>query len=216
MRLSLIGMSGVGKSTYSSALARAGYSRFGCDERIAERLAAVLRRGDLPPMGLGEWMGFPDEKGYDLRERRYLDCEKSVMSDILAYLEDADNDAETDIVIDTTGSVIYTGDAILDRLRRCAIVVHLSTPPEVQAQMLDAYLTHQRPVLWRGLFETQPGESRSDALARCYSRLLTARERLYGKWADVTLSYGQRNRSGFDLIREVKAAVLNGQDNGRS
>ncbi len=202
MRLALIGMSGAGKSTRSMRLANAGFLRFCGDDRIADKLTAELERPGEPPMALGEWMGFPDEDHYDLRESRYLACEMAVMAEILQTLEK--NEPATDIVIDTTGSVIYTGEAMLQGVRRYATIVYLSTPPEVQANMLKTYVTNQRPVLWQGLFERYTGESRHDALARCYPLLLKTRERLYRQYADVTLDYFSRNQPGFGLDNFLK------------
>ena len=197
MNLSLIGMSGSGKSTWSVKLAGAGFRRYCDDDRIARKLASELERPGEHPMELGEWMGFPDEDHYAVRESRYLDCEIAVMAEILQILENSE--AQMDIVIDTTGSAIYTGEAMLQRLRRCSTIVHLSTPPEVQEKMLKAYLANQRPLLWQGLFKKDPEETRNHAMARCYRLLLKTRERLYRKYADVTLDYFIRNRPGFGL-----------------
>ncbi|NIQ89233.1 MAG: hypothetical protein GWN93_09210, partial [Deltaproteobacteria bacterium] len=89
-------------------------------------------------------------------------------------------------------------------------VVHFSTPPEVQERMLDVYKARQRPVLWRDLFNQQPDEANEKALARCYPELLSSRERLYEKWADVTIDYYIRNEDSFgvnDFLREIEAAV---------
>jgi shikimate kinase len=197
MRLSLIGMSGSGKSTWSVKLAAAGFRRFCCDERIADMLSAELQKSGMPALSLGEWMGFPDEDDYEIRESRYLTCEMAVMGDILDQMET--NRGKTDMVVDTTGSAIYTGKNILARLRRCTTVVYLSTPSERKTQMLDAYLANQRPVVWNGMFEKSPDESRDHAMARCYPGLLHARERLYRRIAHVTIDHDTRNRPDFGL-----------------
>ena len=53
MRLTLIGMAGTGKSHWSRKLEAAGFTRFGCDDRIAQRLAVAL---GLPAgFDLGRW-----------------------------------------------------------------------------------------------------------------------------------------------------------------
>jgi len=206
MRLSLIGMSGSGKSLWSAKLSETGFRRFCCDDLISERLASELIRPDGSIMGLGDWMGFPYESRYREREARYLVCEIEVLNEILQYLESGDKDDEKDIVVDTTGSVIYTGEDILKRLRQCTTVVHLSTPFEVQKLMLNAYIANQRPVLWRNFFAKETGETNETALARCYQRLLSSREQLYEQHADVTIDYYRLNKRAFgvsDFLRIV-------------
>lgn len=207
MRLSLIGMSGSGKTQWSIALSRVGFRRFCCDELIARKLADELTRPDKTVMGLGEWMGFPYEHRYADRESKYLTCEIDVMTEILDLLEDTGHMPGHDIVIDTTGSVVYTGDDVLRRLRKCTRVVHLSTPPGIKALMLKAYLENQRPVLWRGLFDRRPGETDAEAMARCYTGLLHARERMYARIADATIDGYDLNRQGFS-VRDFLGRVV--------
>jgi shikimate kinase len=199
MRLSFIGMSGSGKSYWSAKLAQRGYRHFCCDALIAVKLAPELIGPDESRMKSGEWMGFPYQPQYAEREARYLACEMAVLEDILDCLERETSDCEGNVVVDTTGSVIYTGDAPLDRLRRQTTVVHMATPPDVQERMLERYLANMRPVLWQGMFEQCPGETREAALARCYPNLLASRERQYARLADVTVGYEERNRAGFGV-----------------
>ena len=199
MRLSLIGMSGSGKSLWSAKFSEIGFRRFCCDDLILERLASELIRPDGSTMELGEWMGFPYESKYREREARYLVYEIEVLNKILQYLESEDKDVEKDIVVDTTGSVIYTGEDILKRLRQCTTVVHLSTPLEIQELMLKAYIANQRPVLWRNFFVRETGETNETALAKCYQRLLSSRERLYEQHAHVTIDYYRLIKRGFGV-----------------
>lgn len=210
MHLSLIGMSGCGKTHWSEELARQGFKRFCCDDLITKKLVALLTRPDGTTMDLGEWMGFPYESRYEDHEAKYLDCETEVLRDILEYLESNTDDAQKNVIVDTTGSVIYTGDQLIERLRKATTVVYLATPPEVQAQMLQKYLRNQRPVLWRGMFTVRPGETNEEALARCYPALLAAREKHYARCAAVTIDYHVHNQEGFqieDLMRLVNGAV---------
>ena len=210
MHLSLIGMSGSGKSHWSIRLAERGFRRFCCDEMIARNLSAELAREDGTVMDLGEWMGFPYEPNYKEREARYLAHEIRVLEEILGYVANSAGDSGESIVVDTTGSVIYTGETVLKKLCLHTTVVHFSTPPEVQERMLYVYKARQRPILWRDLFNQEPGEADEKALARCYPELLSFRERLYEKWADVTIDYYTRNEDSFgvdDFLKEIEAAV---------
>jgi len=209
MRLSLIGMAGSGKSYWSVKLAEMGFYRFCCDDLIEGRLASELRRADGTSMGLAEWMGFPYEPDYKSRESKYLAYEIDVLNEILGDLENREPNHMEKIVIDTTGSVIYTGQEILGKLRWFTMVVHLSTPLEVKERMLQVYVAQPRPVLWRGLFDKRPAETNEEALKRCYPRLLSVRESLYEKYADVAISYYERHRDGFgavEFLREIEAA----------
>jgi len=207
MRLSLIGMAGSGKSYWSRKLARQGFTRFCCDDMIADKLALELKRLDGKTMSVSEWMGFPYEPCYVKRESRYLAYEIEVMSEILEYLEHPNNIGEQNIVIDTTGSVIYTGHKVLIELKRLSTVVHLETPPEVQGQLLKEYISKPHPMLWQNTFNNKPHESKKKALIRCYPRLFSSRQQLYERYADVTLDYfALRNRDfGInDFLRDVE------------
>jgi shikimate kinase len=208
MHLSLIGMSGSGKSQWSTELAELGYLRFCCDELIADKLALELIRSDGTALDLGEWMGFPYEPRYKEREYKYLACEIEVIGEILLYL--CGNNPGEKVVVDTTGSVIYTGKDMLEKLKSNSTVVHLETPPEVKERMLKVYLDQPRPVLWRDMFSKKPGETNEEALARCYPRLLFSRQRLYEQYADVTIDYYVRNRKGFgvkDFLGEIQSQI---------
>lgn len=205
MRLSLIGMSGSGKSHWSLKLERRGFRRFCCDDLIAQRLAPRLKTPGRAVKTVGQWLGFPYDAGYGGREALYLARERKVLANILTSLEG--RDAERDIVVDTTGSVIYTGGELLSALRRLTTVVHLATPPEARDRLLETYLTDQRPVLWHGVFSKRPGESDDEALIRCYPLLLASRERLYEQHADVTIGYQQQRRESFGVSDLLEMAL---------
>jgi shikimate kinase len=218
MHLALIGMSGSGKSYWSAKLAQKGYRHFCCDAMIATKLAPELIRPDESRMTMGEWMGFPYQPQYAEREARYLACEMAVMEEILTCIEREVGGCERDVIVDTTGSVIYTGQELLNKLRRYTTVVHMATPPEVRARMLELYLANMRPVLWQGMFEKRSGETNETALARCYPKLLASREQRYERLADVTVGYDERNREEFgvdDLLQVIveRLGVLLGPPN---
>ncbi|HJO62766.1 MAG TPA: shikimate kinase [Desulfobacterales bacterium] len=207
MRLSLIGMAGSGKSYWSMKLAEHGFRRFGCDELIAEKLAHELFGSDGRSIETGEWMGFPYERQYKKHESKYLAYEKRVLSEILYYLQNPKIDRDEHIVVDTTGSVIYTGREMMEKLRQNTIVIFLSTPPEVQKQLLNAYITNLHPMLWRDVFHKKPNETNQKALARCYPRLFSERERLYFRYADFTIDYHSCRKDGFganDFLNKLR------------
>ncbi len=212
MRISLIGMSGSGKSHWSNLLSGIGFKRFCCDDLIRERLSSELEcaGGSGSIACLGEWMGFPFQPGYEEREAKYLALEKEVVSEVAGFLEaHARAGSAENVVLDTTGSVIYVGDMLLERIKSLSVVVHFTSSAEARAEMLKNYMANPRPVLWRGFFSRREGESDLEALMRCYGILLDSRERLYRKLADVELDYRTRRNPDFGIREFVALAGRN-------
>jgi len=207
MRISLVGMAGSGKSYWSKRMAEHGFTRFCCDELIAEKLASELSGSEGGLLTMGEWMGFPYDAGYKDREERYLALEKETMAEIIAYLQGHEENPEENIVVDTTGSVIYTGEENLEKLRLYTTVVYLAIPAEVRKHLLEAYISNPHPMLWKGVFRKEPNETNREALVRCYSMLVSEREREYEQLAEVTIPYYQRRDSNFtthDLLEAIR------------
>ncbi len=199
MNLSLVGMSGSGKSHWSAKLAGFGFRRYCCDDLISDKLGPELRRPDGTFLSLGEWMGFPFDPGYLDKEAKYLATEKEVVSEVLDLIEAPTGYGMSDAVVDTTGSVIYTGKELIERLRRLTTVVYFSSPPEAMEEMFRRYLEKPRPVLWHGRFGAVEGESAHKALGRGYRLLLESRELLYRELADVEVDYATRRSGGFGI-----------------
>ena len=190
MRITLIGMSGSGKSFWSSVLSRQGFHYLGCDREIGRRLVdeGRLSAGSLD--SIGRWMGFPFEAEYTRRETLYLGHEKAVMDRFLAELECRPPDpASPPVVIDTTGSVVYTGKTIRQRLRQQTVVVYLSTSPAYRQALHRAYVENPRPVLWQQHFKKRKGEDDQAALKRCYADLLADRETRYRYYAHLEICW---------------------------
>jgi len=210
MRISLIGMSGCGKSRWSQQLEARGFKRYPCDDWIAARLFPTSAGSTDAIQLLGRWMGFPFEDGYAEREATYLRHEIAVLTEIVRELEGPAGDSCKNVVVDTTGSVVYAGEELLGRLQASTTLVHLATPPEVQGAMLADYLANPRPVLWRGIFTRERTETAEQALERCYSLLLTTREELYKRCADLTLEYQRRTAPGYgveEFLRDIALAA---------
>lgn len=198
MKLSFIGMSGVGKSYWSKQLAQAGWLHLDCDARIADRLGEVIEVNthEDPVHAVGRWMGMPWAEGYDRREAEYLALESGVTHQAI---DETIGQGDQSTVIDTTGSVIYTGDGVLDRLKQQTQVVYFDVPDEVRSRMVELYLREPKPVLWQGMFERRRGEPDDKALARCYADLLADRAERYRELADVVIDYHAVRREGFGI-----------------
>ena len=185
LRLALIGMSGAGKTHWTKNLAALGCPTISCDDRIEERLAPVLERGGYAGInGVAAWMGWPDSRTYLEREREYLTEEIAVLDEVLSGLE---KDPKRDLILDTTGSVIATGNHTLYRLRRQTKVVYLSASKEEVQLLIQRYLQEPKPVLWQGAFHPQPGESPEQTVVRCYPLLIAGRRQSYEALAHVTV-----------------------------
>ncbi len=187
MHIALIGMSGTGKSHWSRKMVDIGYQRIGCDDRIAARLAQEVGAPTGEFFHMAQWMGLPYEAHYPQRAERYQAHEIAVMQEIATSLAGAQADA--DVVVDTTGSVIYVPEATLHDLRRVARLVYLAPPVDAFQTMLQSYLKNPRPVLWNGVYQQEVDESPLDAFERCYPQLLTARDCLYRRYSHVTIPW---------------------------
>ena len=106
IKLSLIGMSGAGKSHWAHKLAAAGFRVIGIDDLIEKKLAPELASGGYRGIGgVAAWMGWPDSPTYRERERKYLEFEIASMNEAL---DEVAASGEEGILIDTTGSALCT------------------------------------------------------------------------------------------------------------
>jgi shikimate kinase len=185
LRLALIGMSGSGKSHWTRNLAAVGCPTVSCDDEIETRLAPALKAGGFTGInGVAAWMGWPDSRDYAQRESEYLTEEIAVLDDVLSSLE---KDPKRALVLDTTGSVIATGNHTLHRLRRQMTVVYLAASNDEIELLIQRYLREPKPVLWQGAFRPNPGETPQQTVVRCYPVLISARRQSYEALAHITL-----------------------------
>jgi shikimate kinase len=196
LRLALIGMSGVGKTFWTRRLAQAGHRTICCDDRIEQRLRPRLESGGYAGIhGVASWMGWPDRSTYAEREAEYLAEEIATLDEVLTELE---GNPSSELVLDTTGSVIYTGNNLLRRLRRQVSIVYLVASAEEQQLLMERYLHDPKPVLWRGAFQPKKGETPRETVARCYPILITARRQSYEALAHCTLAVAELRDASSD------------------
>lgn len=185
LRLALVGMSGSGKSHWTKNLAALGCPTISCDDAIEARLAHALNADGYSGInGVAAWMGWPDSPSYADRESHYLTEEISVLDEILSGLE---RDSQRELVLDTTGSVIVTGNHTLHRLRRQMTVVYLAASKEEMQLLIQRYLQEPKPVLWQGAFRPHSGETPQQTVLRCYPLLIAARRQSYEALAHVAI-----------------------------
>lgn len=195
LRLALIGMSGTGKTFWTRRLMEGGRPGISCDDRIEERLRSLLAAGGHAGInGVAAWLGWPDSPSYAEREAAYLAEEIAALDEILTELE---RDSSRELILDTTGSVIHTGNPLLWRLRRQMTVVHLAASADEQQLLIERYLNDPKPVLWRGAFHPDATETPRGTVARCYPALIAGRRKSYEVLAHCTLpAAGLRQTTG--------------------
>jgi shikimate kinase len=202
LRLALIGMSGAGKTFWTKKLAASPYPAVSCDDRIEQKLAPRFTAGGYAGInGVAAWMGWPDSATYTERESEYLAEEIHTLDEILTELT---KQPEKSLVLDTTGSVIYTGNNLLMRLRRQMTVVHLAASAEEQQLLIERYLNDPKPVLWRGAFQPKAGEKPRETVARCYPALIVARRQSYEALAHCTLQVAALRDGSLDAPAFLK------------
>ena len=195
VRVAFIGMSGTGKTFWSKRLAQTGRPAFCCDDRIEQRLRDRLRTGGYAGIsGVASWMGWPDSPTYAQREAEYLAEEIATLDEVLTELK---RNPARELILDTTGSVIYTGNNLLLRLRRQMTIVYLAASASEEQLLIERYLSDPKPVLWRGAFQPKKGETPRETVARCYPTLIAARRQSYEALAHCTVS-----------VAELRAATL--------
>jgi shikimate kinase len=201
-------MSGAGKSYWAQKLAGAGFRVIGIDDRIEKKLASELAPGGYRGIGgVAAWMGWPNEPAYREHEQKYLQCEVKSMSEALDEIQ---AESEQGAILDTTGSVVYTGEEICRRMQNLTTVVYLEASRAEEELLIARYLSDPKPVLWGDQFVQRPGESAQAAIARCYPRLIAHRKKLYERYAHRVVSLDRlRNASlnarGFLEIIEGQA-----------
>jgi len=207
LRLALIGMSGTGKTFWSKRLAQTGSPAFCCDDRIEQRLRTRLGGGFAGTTGVASWMGWPDSPSYAQREAEYLAQEIATLDEVLTDLE---RNRSRELILDTTGSVIYTGNNLLLRLRRQMTIVYLAASSAEQQLLIERYLTDPKPVLWRGAFQPKKGETPRETVARCYPTLIAARRQSYEALAHCSVPVAELRDARLDaaaFLARVKAQL---------
>jgi shikimate kinase len=208
LRIALIGMSGTGKTFWTRRLAQAGHTSICCDDRIEQRLKPRLEGSGYTGInGVASWMGWPDSATYAQREAEYLAEEIAVLDEVLTELE---RDRSRQLILDTTGSVIYTGNNLLLRLRRQTTIVYLAAAADEQQLLIERYLNDPKPVLWRGAFQPKKGETARKTVARCYPTLIAARRQSYKALAHCCVPVSELRDPGVDaaaFLAGIKARL---------
>jgi shikimate kinase len=187
-------MSGIGKSHWAKWLsANHGYDLVDCDGLIEKKLKAEGVRFDAAgTLGLSHWMGQPYDPHYPKVSRIYINHERETMRAVITKLRAAPASAR--MVVDTTGSVIYIGDEILDELKSLSKIYYLEAASANTSELFVRELTDPKPLIWDSMYQPNPGEKPEDARKRCFPALLESRAQRYAKMAHVAVPFDQHKK----------------------
>ena len=171
--------------------------------RLGDELDALGYRGIAD---VSRWMGQPYDERYDVNMQKYLDFEIETMHDVFTEIT-GPNQANT--VIDTTGSVIHTGEALCRGLRERSLVVHIKATEDKKKRLYAKYMERPKPVVFERFFSKQPGESNQEALMRSYRELLDHRSILYATYADISIPIHQlfKRMNGHDFLNILRSLL---------
>lgn len=176
-KICLLGMSGVGKTYWSIQLEQLNYHRISCDELISDRIVKNLSDEKDFTLALGDWLGYPWNADFIDKEKIYLDYEQQFMKEL------SEQELPMPVILDSTGSIIYCPDSILQKIKDNFLMVYLSLTEEKKTELLNSYLQQPRPILWQGYFSSKA------EIAENYLNLIETREKLYKKYAQVEIHY---------------------------
>jgi shikimate kinase len=185
LSITMIGMSNLGKTHWSQALATIGFDHINCDDLIEIELLELMKAkgytGGIEDVA--RWMGMPYEDRYAVNQTKFLDIEKGVIS----RLTSINQPTVSNTIIDTSGSVVHTGIELCKALQNQTLMIYLAASQEHTEKLFEKYIAEPKPVVFENMFQPHDGEENNVALARAYKNLLEERTGLYEKYADVTL-----------------------------
>ena len=123
-------------------------------------------------------------------------------------MTEIDYSVDKNLLIDTTGSVIYLPHPVLQRLRENTLIIYLEATDDIRKLLFERYITNPKPVVWGSSFNKNTGESDLDALKRCYPQLLEFRATRYRELADVVIPCSAlQNATGGQFLAELRSRL---------
>lgn len=164
--ITLIGMSGAGKSYYSQILEDQGWYNYSCDYLIGSKYLkeCIDSDGSFKPEDIGSLsdfvgqIGSPDFGGLALaefqkRQKLYYKAECQVLQDALVVKEE---NASNHFVNDSSGSLCEIEDNnIIEALGRDTLFVYLEIPEEDHKTLLERAVEYPKPLFFPADFFTQ-------------------------------------------------------------
>ena len=186
---SFIGMSGTGKSFWSTRLCReAGFSRVSIDFNIEKMLAPLIGIDKFSNQEqVAHWMKGQSDAEFLERQQIYLDLEERCTTE--AVVQALDSLSSSPLVIDTTGSVVHLSDSCIKYLKEKTTVIYLASDGRRVEEMIQHYFIEPRPVIWGDFLTRLEGETFQDSCSRCYPALLGERIRRYKELAHAIVPH---------------------------
>ena len=157
--VTLVGMSGVGKSYLSVLLAQSGWVNFSCDYLIGSHYLKDHLKGAAQGLsednilGLSEFVGQvgSQEKGglaleeFQMRQKMYKDAELKSLADACKEIDKAD----APIVIDSTGSICeLNAPNTIDAIGQRTVFVYLKVRQEGHEEILKRAVEYPKPLYY--------------------------------------------------------------------
>ena len=196
LKLAFIGMSNIGKSFRSKELVREkNFNHYCVDEQIGDSLN-INSEAEM-----AQWLGYPYEDRFTPNQAIYLKHEGRLT-------REASIPEDYNLVLDTTGSVIYLANDILDYLKKNFLIIHFETPKNMIEQMIENYFLNPKPVVWGDSFYQHDDESHIEALKRCYPELLNFRRQRYLQLKDISIDFARDENVHHDEFWEKLRNLL--------
>lgn len=206
MIITFIGMAGSGKSYWAKRLEEEySYRLIPCDLLIEQKFFPGIEQDvSLGAKKLSSWLGLPWEAGFQEREALCLSAEETVMREVLSELEKNIASGE-DIVVDTSGSVVYCSDIVWQKLRNLSTILYFESSAEHIAELFHRFQAKPRPLIWGGRYQQKEGETQDEALQRSFGELVSFRRRLYEELAELRLPFTHYHSEDFSLAMIIEA-----------
>lgn len=162
--ISLIGMSGVGKSYISAKLAEWGWFNYSCDHLIGTKYLADQVEGAVSAdniLNLSEFVGQigdPAKGGVGLdefkrRQKMYYDAEVAVLRDLPEEFDHARRNLYKHAVNDSSGSLCEVEDAeVLREVGEKTLLVYLKVKQEDHENILRRAIEYPKPLFFPSSF----------------------------------------------------------------
>ncbi len=148
--MTLLGMSGAGKTYFSQMLEEWGWAHYSCDFEIARLLGIEVQIDDLSALSrfIGQ-VGNPDLGGVPLdefkrRQKLYYDAECQALQDVGDAIA---RNVGTSFVNDSTGSFCeITDEAIIQDVAERTLLVYIETDPADHGEIIDRAKSYPKPL----------------------------------------------------------------------
>ena len=200
LSIAFVGMSNIGKSYTAKRLAISHkFTLIEIDKIIWESLEHDSMEA------FAAWQGHPYTAGYKARENKSIELEAQATLKAL-------NQIEGNCLLDTTGSVIYTGDEVLNPITSNCLVVHIKAEVSDLERLKKDYFAVPKPLVWKDSYIEKDGLSREETIRTCYPNLLQSRKNAYESMADVTLASSfilAKETNEDNIIKAIKSQLTN-------